>query len=126
MAAAELVAGKRVLIVEDETLVALLIEVMLEDAGAIVVGHCATVDQALAVARHTALDLAVLDINLHGELSFPVAEALEQRRIPFLFVTGYGSQIKLPDPTWAVCSKPFRSEDLLARLAQAVALSPAL
>ena len=84
-----LLEGRRVLIVEDEMIVAWLISDMLEDLGCLVVGPAASVTQALEVVAHEPLDAAVLDVNLNGERSYPVADALTARCVPFLFSTGY-------------------------------------
>jgi CheY-like chemotaxis protein len=106
---AEGLAGRRVLVVEDESLVAMLLETILEDMGCIPVGAIATVDEALAVVADDALlDAALLDVNVAGRQVFPVAEALRARGVPFVFSTGYG-QGGLPD-TWraqATIQKPF-------------------
>jgi DNA-binding response OmpR family regulator len=79
----------RVLIAEDESLVSMLIEDMLLDFGTEVVGPVARVNDALRLARETDLDLAILDINLAGEATYPVADVLGARGIPFVFATGY-------------------------------------
>lgn len=114
-------AGKRVLVVEDELLVALLMEDMLAEAGCIVVGPFARVGAALAAARVEAVDVALLDVNVAGEKVFPVANALEERGVPFIFVTGY-AQAALPKdrPNWEAWTKPFFAEQLAQRLAQKV------
>ena len=111
-------AGKRIMVVEDELLVALLVEDVLADAGCIVVGPFARVPEALAAAKIEAIDAALLDVNVANEKVFPVAYALEERGIPFLFVTGYGN-LALPQdrPDWEACAKPFHTEQLIARLA---------
>jgi len=85
--------GLRLFVVEDEAIVAMAMEGMLTDLGCIVVGVAGTLAQALAHVGAVAdtLDGAILDINLGGgEKSYPVAEALTQQGIPFLFATGYG------------------------------------
>jgi DNA-binding response OmpR family regulator len=106
-------AGKRVLIVEDEILIALLLEDFLGGFGCTTVGPYRTVAQALDAARTEDLDLAVLDVNLCGERVYPVAEMLAERQIPFLLLSGYGDDAVPPDRTdWKVCSKPFKSEML--------------
>ena len=112
-------AGKRVLVVEDELLVAMLVEDMLADAGCVVVGPFARVAEALAAARAEAVDVALLDVNVAGEKVFPVAHVLEERGIPFLFVTGYG-QAALPRdrPHWRACAKPFQPHHLTESLAR--------
>jgi len=107
-------AGKRVLVVEDEYLVALLVEDMLSDAGCIVIGPFSRVRDALAAADTEVVDIAVLDVNVAGEMVFPVAHLLEKKGTPFLFVTGYG-QAALPrdKPGWVACKKPFQSGHLI-------------
>jgi DNA-binding response OmpR family regulator len=110
--------GKRVLVVEDEFLVAMMVEDMLADAGCVVVGPFARVPAALAAARVEAVDLALLDVNVAGEMVFPVAHVLEERGIPFLLVTGYGQAALPPNrPGWEACAKPFHPEQLTQRLA---------
>src|SRR6185312_9779897 len=83
-------AGARVLLVEDEGLVALMIEDMLEELGLKVVASAAHVAKACEIATRASFDLALLDVNLAGEFVFPVARILRDRGIPFLFSTGYG------------------------------------
>lgn len=114
-------ADKRVMVVEDEMLVALLVEDMLADAGCAVVGPFARVPEALAAAKTELIDVALLDVNVAGEKVFPVAHALEERGIPFLFVTGYGQTILPKDrPDWEACAKPFRFEQLTEHLARKI------
>lgn len=112
-------AGKRILVVEDEMLVAMLVEDMLAEAGCIVVGPFARVPEALAAARTETVDAALLDVNIAGEKVFPVAHVLEERGVPFLFVTGYG-QAALPRdrPGWEACTKPFHPDHLTECLAR--------
>jgi DNA-binding response OmpR family regulator len=86
----EALAGLRILVVEDEMLVAMLVEEMLGMLGCEVVGPAATLDEAVAAVRANRLDGALLDANLHGRDSSPVAEALRECGVPFLLVTGYG------------------------------------
>lgn len=101
--------GKRVLVVEDEWLVATAIEDMLCDLGCVVVGPFARVADALVAAREEPVDVALLDVNVAGEQVFPVAHALEKRGVPFLFVTGYGeSALPRDRPHWEAQAKPFR------------------
>jgi len=80
----------KVLIVEDETLIAMMAEDMLTDLGYEVLGPATRLQRALEMAREESFDVALLDVNLAGEQSFPVALALRQRGIPFIFATGYG------------------------------------
>jgi DNA-binding NtrC family response regulator len=89
--AAEMLRGRRVLIVEDELLVAMELESLLEDQGCAVVGPVPTVDRALALLDRERPDAAILDINLDGETAVPVAAALTAQGVPFLLATGYGN-----------------------------------
>lgn len=84
-------AGLKVLVVEDEALVSMLLEDMLSDLGCQIVGPIMRLAEALSVAqdRGQAIDVAILDVNLGGERSFPVAEVLEQRGCLFVLSTGY-------------------------------------
>ncbi len=121
----EALVGKRVLIVEDEMLVALLIEEFLLDLGCTTVGPCGSVEMALDTARTEVFDLAVLDVNLGGKKVYPVAEFLEQRQIPFLFLSGYGEEaVPAGHRDWRVCAKPFKGDDLACMLSAALT-SPA-
>lgn len=114
--------GRRVLLVEDEVLVAMLLEDILRDAGCAVVGPVARLCDAVAAARHEQIDAALLDVNLAGQKVFPVAVILAGRDVPFLLLTGYGEAALPPDaPPWPVCTKPFRPSDLVARLGALVA-----
>lgn len=115
-------AGKRVLIVEDELLVALLIEDFLVDLGCSTVGPCGSVETALEAARDWTFDLAVLDVNLDGEQVYPVADVLTERQIPFLFLSGYGDEAIPPGRSgWKVCPKPFKGNDLAQMLSATLA-----
>ena len=81
----------RVLFVEDEAMVSMLIEDMLLDLGVEVVGPAFKMEDALALARSADIEAAVLDINIGGHLTYPVADILRARGIPVIFATGYGS-----------------------------------
>ena len=81
--------GLRVLLVEDEMLVCMDIEDMLAELGCTVVGPAARVDQALELIQHEPVDMAVLDVNLGTERSYPLADQLRARGVPFLLSTGY-------------------------------------
>jgi CheY-like chemotaxis protein len=84
-------SGRRVLVIEDEMMVAMLLKDFLANLGCTVVGSAVRVEQALAMIEAAgALDAAVLDINLNGQKSYPVADALAARSVPFVFATGYG------------------------------------
>lgn len=105
--------ARRVLVVEDEMMIALLLEDMLADLGHRVVAVAGRLDAALELARETDADLAILDVNLNGEASFPVAEVLTERGLPFLFATGYGSPgLSAPFEDAVTLKKPFELEDL--------------
>lgn len=105
----------RILIVEDEMLVAMNIEDMLLDSGHEVAGIANRLEPALALARDGAFDVAVLDVNLAGDRSFPVADLLIERGIPFLFATGYGlGGIEEKYRDRPVLQKPFRAAELAA------------
>ncbi len=82
--------GTRVLIVEDEALIAMLIEDYLDDLGCEIVGTASRLEDGLRKATDLQIDVAVLDINLAGTLSYPIAEVLSARNIPFIFASGYG------------------------------------
>ena len=106
--------GVRVLVVEDEYLVAILIEEILKSAGCIVAGPIPRLPEALDAAHHENCDAAVLDVNLAGERIDPVADALCERNVPFLFVTGYGASALSGEYTERPhIYKPFRGADLL-------------
>ncbi|MGE5563477.1 MAG: response regulator [Bacillota bacterium] len=110
-------AGIRVLVVEDEAIIALAIEDMLIELGCQIVGPALSVDAAARLASGEALDAAVLDINLRGETSRPVAEILRGRDVPFCFSTGYESA-DVPDGFESVplLRKPYTSDSLGAML----------
>ncbi len=109
-------SGRRLMIVEDEFLVAMLLEGILEDEGVIIVGPFGRVLPAIEAAERAKLDLAVLDVNVAGEKIHPVAEALSRRGVPFLLLSGYGATAAPDHPDWPVCSKPFERKVLLERL----------
>jgi CheY-like chemotaxis protein len=105
--------GLRVLVVEDEMMVAMLIEDMLTDLGCIVVGPAARLDEAIALANGVEIDCAVLDVNLGGQPIFPLADILRASGKPFAFATGYGDAgLREADRGAPVMQKPFREGDL--------------
>jgi DNA-binding response OmpR family regulator len=116
-------AGLRVFLVEDETLVAMLLEDMVTDLGGQVIGSASRLSRALEIVADPAagIDLAVLDVNLGGEEAFPVATLLAERGIPFVFSTGYGNAGLPPDwrsrPT---LQKPFTQEQVTSVLRAAL------
>ena len=116
-------AGRRVLIVEDESLVAMLLETILEDMGCVPVGPAATVDEGLRMASEP-VDAALLDVNVAGKQVFPIAEALKTRGVPFVFSTGYGES-GLPDD-WrghSTLQKPFTEAAVRDALMTAMGLA---
>jgi CheY-like chemotaxis protein len=105
----------RILIVEDEMTIAMLIEDMLTDLGHEVAALAMRLPQALKLAATTPfLDFAILDVNLDGRMSFPVADILGARGVPFIFASGYGSAGLNENyrGSAAVVRKPFRLRDL--------------
>ena len=99
-------------------LVAMNIEDMLLDLGHDVAGLASRLEPALSLAREADFDLAMLDVNLAGEQSFPVAQVLVERGIPFLFATGYGVKGIIEQyRAYPVLQKPFRTRDLAEALA---------
>lgn len=81
--------GRRVLVVEDEMTIAVMVEEMLLDLGAEVIGPESRLDAALRLASEASLDAAILDVNIRGGNSYPVADILAKRGIPFIFCSGY-------------------------------------
>jgi DNA-binding response OmpR family regulator len=113
-------SNRRVLIVEDDSMVGMLLEDMLASLGHEVAGLVATLDQAIRAAAEIAFDFAVLDVNLGGERIYPLAEVLTRRGIPFVFATGYGSAL---DPQWRhapVLHKPFELAELECAMSRAL------
>ena len=114
------IAGRRILVVEDEYFVADSLRLYLESEDAVVVGPVASVGAAIdLVADCGPLDGAVLDVNLQGVRAFPVAEALSARGVPFVFMTGYGAD-SIPERFSSVprCVKPFQLADLVRLLSR--------
>ena len=112
--------GRRILIIEDDFFVGQALLCVLELAGATVLGPIGRLDEALEYvkSKDNLIDGAVLDVNLHGERSYPVADVLHQRDVRFVFATGYG--IDSLDAEYAGhdrVEKPFDHERLLAKLA---------
>ena len=108
----------RVLVVEDEALISMLIEDMLADIGCKCVDVAASVEGAMEVLTKAAPDFAMLDINLNGKRSFPIADILLSREIPFIFLSGYGSRGLAEAYAGAkVLQKPFQLGDIETALA---------
>jgi DNA-binding response OmpR family regulator len=112
---------KRVLIVEDEFLLGFSLLEDLTAAGAEVVGPISTVDEALQIATSESFDLAVLDINVRGEMSFGVADALLARNVPLVFLTGYDADVIPKRLQWLPrLGKPYDPKALAAALMEVV------
>lgn len=105
--------GLRVLVVEDESMVALLVEDMLEQLGCEIAASVGSVAMALRLLPDIDPDFALLDVNLAGERVFPVAAVLAEKRVPFAFATGYGGD-GLPEEfrDRPVIGKPFQLQQL--------------
>jgi DNA-binding response OmpR family regulator len=117
----ESLSGRRVLVVEDEFLVSLLLEDQLTQLGCEVVRTAASLAEGLSAAANDEIDLAVLDVNLNGERSFPIAAALRERDTPFIFATGFGRAGI--EPTFAdapVLQKPYSEHQLRRALIEAL------
>jgi CheY-like chemotaxis protein len=113
--------GLRLLVVEDESHVAMLVEDMLADMGCDVVASAARVSEALRLIEAVDIDAAVLDVNVAGEKVFPVAEKLRDRKIPFVFATGYGAHgVREDFRAHPVIPKPFPRSQLQKSLIKAV------
>lgn len=109
----------RVLVVEDEAMVAFLIEDMLRDLGHEVAAVVSRIHEALDLAKMGTFDLAIIDVNLDGKPSYPIAELLRERSIPIIFATGYGSKGLNSDFAGTpVLAKPFVMGDLQKMLQQ--------
>jgi CheY-like chemotaxis protein len=114
--------GRRVLLVEDEAMIALLLEDMLSDLGCEVVGPAYALAPALALAAGEApIDVAILDVNIAGRPVFEVADALRARQVPMVFSSGYGEAgLRDVDRGAPMLGKPFRAGDLAAALREAL------
>jgi CheY-like chemotaxis protein len=118
-------SGLRVLVVEDEGGVALMIEDMLERLGCEVVGSAARLHQAFELARTVRPQLAMLDVNVAGELVFPLASDLHANGVPIVFSTGYGASGIPPEFSRpVVLAKPFTADELRLALTTALISKP--
>jgi len=114
--------GKRVLVVDDEMMIRMLLEGMLTDLGYTVAAEAGNIEGALTLAKEAEFDVAVLDVNLNNVPVTPVVEVLVERGVPFIFASGYG-QRGVPEayrqnPT---LQKPFQVEELARAIDAAVA-----
>jgi CheY-like chemotaxis protein len=111
----------QILVVEDESMVAMMIEDMLEDLGHKVIATSGRMPDASKLVADASADLAILDVNLNGEETYPLADSLAARAIPFIFATGYGSSgIKAEWSGVPVLQKPFQSRELAEAINRAV------
>lgn len=115
--------GTRVLILEDEAMITMMMEDMLADLGCEIVGPAATVAAALDLIDRSEIDVGLLDLSLgQGETGYPVADALAAKGIPFAFVTGYGADgLRAEHRERPTLAKPFRLETLEQMVAALVA-----
>lgn len=115
-------AGKRILVVEDELMIRMLLEGMLTDLGHTVVAEAGAIGEALSLAKQAEFDVAVLDVNLNNQPITPVVEVLVQRGVPFVFASGYG-QRGVPEAYRQnpVLQKPFQLEALAQAIDEALA-----
>jgi CheY-like chemotaxis protein len=118
------IAGKRVLVVEDELMIRMLLEGMLTDLGHTVAAEAGGIEQAVMIAKKGDFDVAVLDVNLNGNPVTPVVEILVERGVPFVFASGYG-QRGLPEAyrTIPTLQKPFQADALAEAIEAAVSLT---
>lgn len=115
-----LCAPLRFMILDDEIIVALDLEYMLTDLGHCVVGTANRIDRGLKIAQDSSLDMAILDINVRGVLSFPIAEILRNRGVPVIFASGYGQRgLIAAFRNSHVLTKPFDIDGLARIVAQA-------
>jgi CheY-like chemotaxis protein len=118
--------GKRVLVVEDESMASMLMEELLQVLGCEVVGIAARLEEAQGLAKIVTIDIATLDVNLAGQMSYPVAVTLRSRDIPFIFATGYRSLALPPELQGAVVlMKPYTCAQLADALARSLSATPA-
>ena len=119
-------AGVQVLVIEDEMMVAMLLEDMLSDIGCTPVGPARTVKSALKLIERAEFDIAILDVNLNGDETYPIAEALTARAMPFVFASGYSAGgLRKEYRSSFFLQKPFQQNELERALASALSRRPA-
>jgi CheY-like chemotaxis protein len=117
-------SNRKVLVVEDEMMIAMLIEDMLEEFGCKLVGPATSVPRALELIGKEQVEVAVLDLNLDGKDTYAIADALRQKHVPFIFATGYGStNLREEYGDRPVLQKPFQMRDLETALTEALSHS---
>lgn len=112
--------GFRVLVVEDEPILALELKDLLSDLGCEVAGAAGRIAEALQLARTLDFDVAILDVNLGGVRVDPVADVLDERGLPYVFATGYASVRTGRPSKWPVIEKPFEGSCLLRAITTAL------
>jgi CheY-like chemotaxis protein len=112
--------GKRILLVEDEFIVAAMAADMLTELGATVIGPANTIAKALDLAKTCVIDAAVLDVNMNGDRIDPVAELLRAGRVPMVFATGYGACPFESAHEVPILDKPYTQEQLATALVRAL------
>ena len=121
MSATASLAGARALSVEDEAIIAMTAEDLLDQLGCVTVASVSTLAGALAAAERGGFDFVLLDVNLNGAESLPVAALLKKAGLPFIFTTGYGSVVRGEAHADApLVTKPYRTRDLAAAIAAAL------
>ena len=114
-------AGLKVLLVEDEAMIAMMVEDLLGDLGCHVIGTAGGLEQAFALAEREAFDCAILDVNLGGQRVDPFVDLLKARGAPFIFATGYGvAGVREEDRDWPVLLKPINGRRLGEALGRVV------
>ena len=120
-------SGVRVLVVEDEMMVAMLLQDMLSDIGCTPVGPATSIERALELIENAGFDVAILDMNLNGADSYPIADALAARAIPFVFASGYGAgRLRERYRSIPYLEKPFQHHELAQTLAVRLSRRPEL
>ena len=110
-----------VLLIEDEAMIRMMIADMVESLGHRVAAEAGDIRQATELAQSAAFDLAIIDVNLHGAMSFPIAEVLTARRVPFIVASGYGSNVTSDRyGQHVVIQKPFTIDRLESAIEQAI------
>ena len=113
--------GKRVFLVEDDVLLLMSLQDMVCGFGCVIADHAMAVEPALEIAREVLIDLAVLDVNLKGQLVTPVADLLARRAIPFVFATGYDSEILPAMSDRPRVRKPYTADQIRTAMVAALA-----
>jgi CheY-like chemotaxis protein len=116
--------SRRILIVEDEGLVAMLLEDMLIELGHSVIGVVGTIEKAAESIAKGGFDLAILDVNLNGRHTDALAETLRQQGVPFMFATGYGAGLSKQGESLVILPKPFSASQLQEALAKVMQRQP--